>query len=278
MDLIGHCAVAEMSGALVEEEVYGPGIVELMFPNYAHCHDWAYGHVWEPEQFGAWQRTGERLRAHIICDWVIHYGTKRTDVKEKVGWVYQRMEIAGKLATEFFATAVREGMLDAQMPDLANWTEKKRLDFAHSFVEYAVDLILAERTITPKRFQAIKKGLAQLADPDGYGSYPWAINMFQSMGVTSEQSSEFITNSIYRMARDGMESATPEEFAIRTAAHKYSFRIDEKTIRYVRGYLERIAGELDLDEIKAVCDDIVAAIRQPDSIYSGPWVKVPPAA
>jgi hypothetical protein len=246
-----------------------------MFPNYAHCHDWAYGHCWEPERFGKLTRTGERLRAHIICDWVIHYGTKRTDVKEKTGWAFQRMNIAGKLVTEFFATAADEGMLDSELPDLAAWTEKKRLDFAHSMVEYAVDLILAERTITPARFQGIKTGLAKLAENHGYGSCPWALNMFQELGVASERDSDFILKSIYLMARDAVESTSPEEFAIRTAAHKYNFRIDPGTIKYVRGYLEQIAAELDLNEITALCDQIAGVISQPKSIYSGPWQHVP---
>jgi hypothetical protein len=271
MDLVGHCAVAEMSGVLKEEEVYGPGIVEVMFPNYAHCHDWAYGHVWEPERFGKLARTGERLRAHIICDWVIHYGTDHTHIKEKVGWAFKRMDIAGKHVTEFFATAAHKGMLRTELPDLATWTEKKRLDFAHSMVEYAVDLILTERTITPKRYQAIKDGLAPLATNDGYGSCPWALNMFRELGVTSERDPDFILWSIHQMARDAVESESPKEFAIRTAAHKYGFEINPETISYVRSYLERIAGELDLEEVTALCDQIAAVIKQPESIYSGPW-------
>jgi hypothetical protein len=273
MDLVGHCAVAEFSGVLKEEEVYGPGIVELMFPNYMHCHDWAYSSCWEPEQYGALTETVGRLRAHIICDWVIHYGTAQTHFKDKCGWVFQRMGLAEKVMDDFFEGALAGDHFEGAPPDLSAWGQKQRLDFAHSFVEYAADLMMAEHTVTPKRFATIKQGLGRLADGDGYGSFPWALNLFESLGTSSERGRDFIVKSIHQMARDAVESTSPEEFAIRTAAHKYAIRTTPESLRYVRGYLERIAGDLDWTEISALCRQIAGVITDPESIYTGPWQK-----
>jgi hypothetical protein len=271
MDLVGHCAVAELSGILKEEEVYGPGIVELMFPNYMHCHDWAYSSCWEPEKYGALTQTVGRLRAHIVCDWVIHYGTAQTHFKDKCGWVFQRMNIAERVMDDFFAGALAGGHFEGKPPDLASWGQKQRLDFAHSFVEYAADMMLAEHTITPARFKTIKDGLGRLAHGEGYGSSEWALKMFADLGTTSERSPEFIIKSIQQMARDAEESVTPEEFGVRTAAHKYAISTRPESLRYVRNYLEKIAGELDREEISTLCQGIAGVISNPESIYSGSW-------
>jgi len=273
MDLIGHCAVAELSGVLREEEVYGTGIVELMFLNFAHCHDWAYSHCWEPQRYRGLERTAERIRAHMICDWVIHYGTERTHVKEKCGWAFQRMKIADWFSNEFFLGAAARGFFKSKAPDPSSWNEKKRLDFAHSFVEYASDILLARRAITAVRFRAIKDGLVRLACHEGYGSDRWVFDMFDQLGITSDQSREFISASVHQMARDATESSCPEEFATRTAIHKYGLRADPEVIRYVRSYLERIAAELDEDELVALCHQIGRVIRDPGTIYTGPWRK-----
>lgn len=271
MDLVGHCVVAELSGVFSEDEVYGLGTVELMFLNYAHCHDWAYSHCWKPELYGELERTVERMRAHMICDWVIHYGTEQTDVKEKCGWVYQRMNIAEELMQDFFSGAESRGLLAGTSLDTSSWTKKQRLDFAHSFVEYALDILLSPQRITATRFGAIKDTLIKLASHEGYGSDNWALDLFDRLGVTSDRNREFIVASMHQMAEDAAKASCPEEFAVRTALHKYEICDSSEAVRYARSYLEKIAAELDESEILALCNQIGQVIREPDSIYTGSW-------
>jgi hypothetical protein len=98
--------------------------------------------------------------------------------------------------------------------------------------------------------------------------------MFERLGTTSERSPEFILKSIHQMAQDAEESSSPEEFAIRTASHKYGLHVDAKSIRYVRLYLERIAAELYLREVDSLCERIATIIHEPRLIYSGAWSGV----
>src|SRR5438105_15956515 len=105
MDLIGHCTCAEMSGTFEERDIYGQRSVELLFLNYMHCHDWAYDDCWRPEAFGDLEPIVRLIRAHMICDWVVHYGAEHTEAKKKKGWAYRRMMLAGRQRDEVFTKA-----------------------------------------------------------------------------------------------------------------------------------------------------------------------------
>ena len=264
MDLIGHCLVAEMSGRFHEDEIYGPGIVELMFLNYAHCHDWAYASCWNTQGFEReLEPTVQLLRAHMLADWVIHYGPNRAlgKRKKKKGWAYRRMMIAGRLLDRFFADAERRELL-VECVDPGEWDKKRRLDFNHSLVEYAVDFVLAPRVFTPKRFRKVKEGLSQLCHADGYGGREWAWDLFGHLGATSDRDRAFIEASMMQLGQDAVESNAPEEFAVRTSIHKYHLKLDEESVRYVRSILSEIAEEIDPDEVDALLAGISESIRE----------------
>lgn len=255
--------MAEMTGLFGEHDVYGPRIVELMFLNYMHCHDWAYECCWEPDAFGRLAPVVRLIRAHMICDWVVHYGTERAIAKKKRGWAYRRMMLAGVRREEFFAGAARRGLL-ADMPaaPTASWQKKQRLDFDHSLVEYAADLLLAPLSVSPARFRAIQQGLSALCREDGYGGTRWAFQLFETLGSRTDQTHDFLLTAARQLGRDAIESQCAEEFAVRTAIHKYGLVLTKDSISYVHEVLSAIAAQLDASELGMICESIAARIVQ----------------
>lgn len=278
MDIVGHCAVAELSGSFDESEIYGPGIVELMMPNYVHCHDWAYRACWTPEEFPeADRRTVELLRAHIVNDWVVHYGTARTHVKEKCGWAFRRSGYAEGLAVEFFETAAARGLFAGEAPQARAFSERALVDFGHTFTEYAGDLLLADEFVTPARLQAIKQGFAQLERPTGHRSHGWVLETCARLGMTTDQSPEFIDASIRWTALDARMAEHISDLPVRTAMRKWKLRDDPAARDHIRAYLERIQEHLDRDELLQLLEAAGRIVAEPGRLYTGAWVTQGPA-
>jgi hypothetical protein len=278
MDIVGHCVVAELSGAFQEEEIYGPGIVELMMPNYVHCHDWAYRSVWTPEAFPAEdRRTVELLRAHIVNDWVVHYGTRHTHVKEKCGWAFRRSGFAESLAVEFFEGAAAAGLLEGGAADPRGFDERQLVDFGHTFTEYAGDMLLADEFVTPARLQAIKRGFAQLERESGHHSHGWVLATCDRLGMTTDHPRSFVEDSIRWMAHDAAQAETIVDLPVRTAMRKWRFHDDPRARRYIHESLERIAARLDRSELRELLTEAGRIVADPARLYSGPWVDQRPA-
>lgn len=264
MDLVGHCVTAQRSGAVPESDIYGPRIVELMYLNYMHCHDWAYLRCWHPDDFGPLAEVSRIIRAHMICDWLVHYGVIGSQVKKKCGWAYRRMMLAGSLRRQFFQEVLDSGLMrDPDCADVDSWTKKARLDFDHSMVEYAIDLRIAPRYFTPDRLTQIKAHLGRLCNPDGYGGARWAFEMADRLGVSSDRDRDFIRTSLFHLGTDAIEVESADEFAVRTALRKYGLHLNPKSIAFVRGFLQRISDRIQDEELETVCAGISATIAQP---------------
>src|SRR5690349_24654907 len=96
MDIIGHLAVIEHAG-VANGEVWGDEAVLALFPNLAHCHEWAYHRLRatvEGTEEEPASRAAKLIEGHIITDWVIHYGPVLTPKPARIGWAYQEMSHA----------------------------------------------------------------------------------------------------------------------------------------------------------------------------------------
>lgn len=280
MDLIGHCAVALASGLHDEAEVFEGGLSEMMLPNIMHCHDWAYATVWEVDRFPDPLRSAaQRIRSHIVADWVIHYGVETTRAKRKCGWAYRRMGFVNRRAVRFFDDADFLGLLNSSAVHPDRWNKKRRLDFAHSIVEYAVDFLIAPGFMSPSRFRSVKRELAALDRAAPGDARTRLKRLFSSLGAWSDVSPGGLERSIDGMAYDAATSETPEDFAVLTTIRKYGFNDGQASRGYVRDFLDAAARELDQDEVSSLVEQLSKLAADPDAFYDGPLVVDPvPAA
>lgn len=279
MELIGHCAVAAKSGVHTEQDVFGEGVIELMIPNILHCHDWGYQHVWEVENFpDDLHYVVTQIRAHIIADWIIHYGAEQTSVKRKSGWAYKHMGLAHGAAEEFFEEAMKLDLLSSSATHPSTWSKKKRLDFSHSITEYALDFILAPSLITKDRLKDIKRNLLQINQDNAPKGRKWLWATFERLGATTDQQEEMIGRGIEELALDAETAQAPEDFAVGTTLRKYGFHLDIKAGSFVRQFLERVADSIDQQEADEMCVEIAGVIADPAKIYTGPWRDTASAA
>lgn len=161
MDTLGHCYVAELSGEFSPADIYTRQFLTMLIPNIFHCHDWAYQHILSSTNICA-NREGRRLplreiKAHLIADWIIHYGSDWSTLeKRKCGWAYSKMGLSADGYRDFYAGLKASGLLldNAVLPE--DWTKKKRLDFHHSAVEYALDIIISDHFSSPSHFAALQ--------------------------------------------------------------------------------------------------------------------------
>lgn len=272
MDLIGHCAVAALSGVYDERDIFGPGIVELMLPNVLHCHDWGYRKLWNVASFDQpHSAVAMQMRAHIVADWVVHYGDAQTSDKRKEGWAYRRMGIAHRRATEFFAGACRCDLLRTEATGPEAWSKKRKLDFAHSITEYALDFIVAPVIMTPSRLVSIKSHLAKMTEDAGARGRGWLKATALALQIETDQPQDIVGRSIEALAYDASVAEGPETFAVGTTMRKYGFHVDGRSARYVRDFIEGIAADLDCGEVHNLCASIGRIIADPTLIYTGSW-------
>lgn len=272
MDLIGHCAVAALSGVHSERDIFGPGVVELMIPNVLHCHDWGYRNLWDISGIDhALRPVAEQMRTHIVADWVVHYGGVQTSEKRKDGWAYRRMGLAHRRAAEFFEGARRRDLLRTEATDPVSWSKKRKLDFAHSIAEYALDFIVAPSIMTPSRFADLKTHLGQMVDDEATRGRRWLKATAQALQVETDQPAEIVGRSIEALAYDACTAESPEAFAVGTTLRKYGFHVDRPSAAYVRDFIERIAADLAAREAHALCASVAEIVADPGLIYTGPW-------
>jgi hypothetical protein len=252
MYIVGHCFVASQSGLFDESEIYGPGLRTLMLPDYTSCHDWAYAQAWETGGV----RALELVRAHMIGDWVVHYGTSRAEPRVRRGWVYARMGPAVAFYDEFFTAATRAGLRADEPP-----RDSKR-GFSHSMVEYAIDTWLSRRGVFDAWFEPARAELLEIRGDGGLAALLGALGI--ESPLTGEPAALAAEVAGYR---DGVERSTaPEDFAFHGAARKFGLVPGEESRAFVASYQDRLLEELDGDEIATVCDLTVDAMKAPEAM------------
>src|SRR5215831_4445652 len=108
MYVVGHCVVTDRSGVWHTQEVYGEGILGLMFPDYVRCHDWGYGCCFEPW----WTESSvadRMIQAHLLGDYFVHFG-RGTRERRREGWAYRNMGVYARRYEQFFSRAAAAGI------------------------------------------------------------------------------------------------------------------------------------------------------------------------
>lgn len=263
MDIIGHLAVIEHAG-IAGAEVWEGDAVLALFPNLAHCHEWAYGQLrqaLEGPALGRDQgRAAKLIQGHIITDWVIHYGPKLTPEPQRIGWAYQEMHLATERLDGFIDQALAMGLSDHDPRD-HDTREHLERDFGHTSVECALDLRVGSHVANSAREVGLRQSLRRLHDPR------WATLMVSDVmaetgGFTREGAAKLgRTMSEYGAWAESIKH--PEDLAALTICTRFNWDYDRRTVDYVLDFLNDIERGLDEGQANELVEQIVTSIADP---------------
>ncbi|GAA0674421.1 hypothetical protein GCM10010193_29170 [Kitasatospora atroaurantiaca] len=262
MDIIGHLAVIEHA-ATAGSEVWEEDAVLALFPNLAHCHEWAYGRLKEAVQRQDEQpvdRAAKLIEGHIITDWVIHYGPTLTPEPQRIGWAYQEMHLAVDRMDGFFDNALRLGITDRDPRDHDTRAHLER-DFGHTSVECALDFRVGSHVADSVRENGLRQSLARLGDP-AFGRN-LAAEVFSGTGGYTKEPDSLLARTMGEYGDWASSIEHPEDFAALTLCTKFDWPYDRRTVDYVLEFLHGIERELDHDLAEQLVDEVVAAIADP---------------
>ena len=264
MDLVGHLTVIEEAGLGKERFLSEEEIIFAMFPNFAHCHEWAYKTLWNVHQKAS-DRDLRLIQGHMICDWVIHYGPRWTPVMERVGWAYHEMPLAVAELDPFMDKLVSEGHVECD-PRSQDSRDHLERDFGHTTIECALDFILANKYVGTDRLQKLAIAFERLALPEE--SLSRIQKTFEKVsGYTREPRSRLL-KTINEYARWSTYVTHPEQYAALTLMSKYNIKETPETLEFVVGFLKKISGLLDSGGLWQTYDQIVERIANPELAMS----------
>ncbi|MEU3563667.1 hypothetical protein [Kitasatospora sp. NPDC006786] len=269
MDIIGHLAVIEHAG-VSGAEVWEDDAVLALFPNLAHCHEWAYHHLRRtasgPPEGTEPSRAAKLIEGHIITDWVIHYGPQLTPQPHRIGWAYQEMHLATDRMDTFFDDALKLGIAerDPREHDTRKHLER---DFGHTSVECALDFKVGRRVADTDRERGLRASLARLHDQE------WARELVSSVlsetGGYTRESDDKLSRTMSEYGQWAYSIEHPEDFAALTLCTRYDWDCDRRTVDYVLDFLHAVERDLDPGLAEQLVDQVVAAIADP-RIMVGP--------
>ena len=264
MDLVGHLTVIEEAGLGQERFLSEEEIIFAMFPNFAHCQEWAYKNLWTIHQKAPdWDLR--IIQGHMICDWVIHYGPRWTPVMERVGWAYHEMPLSVAELDPFMNKLVSEGYVqnDPRTQDSRDHLER---DFGHTAIECALDFILAKKYVGTDRLEKMAHAFETLARPEE--SLSLIQKTFDKVsGYTREPDSRLL-KTINEYARWSTYVTHPEQYAALTLMSKYDIKETPETLEFVVEFLEKISRRLDSSGLHYMYDQIVERIANPELAMS----------
>lgn len=263
MDIIGHLAVIEHAG-IQGADVWEDDAVLALFPNLAHCHEWAYkvlrsaAQREEPEI--PQSRAARLIEGHIITDWVIHYGPRLTPDLQRIGWAYKEMHKATERMDEFFDQALAMGLTDRD-PRQHDTREHLERDFGHTSVECALDFKVGGQVADSHRETGLRNSLARLHDPK------WAADLVKDVltetdGYTKEPDS-VLSRTMAEYGAWAGSIAHPDDFAALTLCTRFDWNYDRRTVDYVLDFLHEVERDLDEGLAEELVDEVVATIADP---------------
>jgi hypothetical protein len=261
MDIIGHLAVIEHAG-VSGGEVWADDAVLALFPNLAHCHEWAYHRLRASVERGAKVRdhTGELIEGHIITDWIIHYGSVLTPDPQRIGWAYQEMPWAVDNMDGFFDRALRNGLVDDDPRD-HDTREHLERDFGHTSVECALDFWVGSEVADTQRERDLRASLRRLAEPSFNQSLVGQV--FDSTGGYTREPDSLLSRTMLEYGQWAEQVVHPEDFAALTICTKYDWPYNRATIDYVLDFLHQVEKRLDRGRAERLLEDVVASIADP---------------
>ncbi len=233
MYVLGHWATTRASDAFAAADLTGLGIVALMLPDIARCHDWGYARCHDPVPANDVDLA--LVRAHMLGDWYVHYGEGDQPIRR--GWAYRSMAPFARLYDEFFATAEAEGLRRPDMP------RDSIRGFAHTMVEYAIDTWVADHDpTTTEGFVAAKRALSDIPVDTAR-----ALLSRAGADFPAEQLETGIASFTDRIRR----CQTPHQFAFRAGAKKFGL-IGDAGVELVARFVRRGARQIPDAEFSAI--------------------------
>jgi hypothetical protein len=270
MDLIGHLAVIEESGVLAGDDLWGEQAVVAMLPNLAHCHQWAYEALWDAHRRSD-ATTARVLQSHMICDWVIHYGSKWTPVKERIGWAYDEMPKAAARLDSFMDHLSAHGLL-REDPREVDSREHLERDFGHTAVECALDFRLAARYAGGPRLASIGREFQRFGEPGVADEF--IAQVFHDLDGYTKEPPDVLRRTIDDFARWSGRVTRPYEFAAYTMIAKYGVEETDESLQFALDFLEVLSRNLDRSGTERMVSAIVERIADPELCivprYGGP--------
>jgi hypothetical protein len=258
MDIMGHLAVIEYAG-VEGEEVWSDDALLALFPNLAHCHEWAYRRLTDDLRRPV-ERSEKLIQGHIITDWVIHYGPKLTPERHRIGWAYDEAPPIADRLDKFIDRALAAGFAEVD-PRRHDTIEHLRRDFGHTTAECALDLGIGAEVVKTPRYEALKASLARMADPQFAGQL--VSDIFARLGGYTREGAAVLERTAREYGQWATDVRHPEDFAALTLCTKFDWPYDRPTVDYVLDFLHDVERRLDVSTKDRVVADIVSAIAEP---------------
>lgn len=260
MDLIGHLAVIEEAGLLRGDELWGKDALAAMFPNIAHCHQWAYESLWNAHQYTD-APIARTIQAHMICDWVIHYGAYWTPVRERIGWAYKEMPKAVDQLDRFMDHVVKKGYARQDPRSLDERSHLER-DFGHTAVECALDIRLAQKYTSQARLEAVCNQFTELGsqkNPDEF-----IRQVFAETGGHTLEPEAVLLRTVEDYARWSRIVKRSYEFAAFTILSKFNIEETPESLQFVVEFLDALSRSFAEGDMRQMVDQIVERIANPE--------------
>ncbi|MEU4771526.1 hypothetical protein [Micromonospora sp. NPDC023644] len=258
MDIMGHLAVIEHAG-VSDSRVWSSDALVALFPNLAHCHEWAYKRLREDIHQEV-NPTEKLIQGHIITDWVIHHGNTLTPQRHRIGWAYDEAPRIGAQLDSFIDNALSMGLAEND-PRLSDTREHLERDFGHTAAECALDLRIGMEVADTPRYDDLKRELAKLADP-AYAKTLVA-DVFDRTGGYTREGEELLSRTMSEYGAWADEVRHPEDFAALTLCTKFDWPYERATVDYVLTFLHDVGKGLDPGAADRLVADVVAAIADP---------------
>ncbi|GFZ66513.1 hypothetical protein RA263_17425 [Pseudomonas syringae pv. tagetis] len=267
MDTLGHCYVAELSGEFSSTDIYTQKFLTMLIPNIFHCHDWAYQLILNPSSEGMSALKADplfrQIKTHLIADWIIHYGYDWSSLeKRKCGWAYSKMGLSARNYLGFYAELKSSNLLldSAALPE--GWNKKKLLDFHHSAVEYALDIIIADHFSSISHFKALQDFFSVEVPLDDEKQFHTLLATLTDMGFNSDRDFKIWRKS-FQETLDAVRLADrAADIPIYGFAKKYGLNMTHDALTQARRFLYSIVDDIDPQEAFELCRSISQHIRR----------------
>lgn len=259
MDILGHVAVIDYSGITDTGELWGEHALYSIFPNLAHCHEWAYNELKRsPRLTGTVMR--DLITGHIVADWIIHYGPHLTPEPQRIGWAYDEMQNAVDRMDAFFDQMLADGVVDRDPRD-HDTREHLERDFGHTSVECALDMMTADEMVNSGYQTAFLNSLSRLADPAFCREL--VRDVFASTGGYTREPDEKLARTMREYGEWAASIRHPEDLAALTICTKFDWPYDRRCVDRVLEFLKNVSKGLHSAPRQRLMDEVVASIAQP---------------
>ncbi|MFS0752931.1 hypothetical protein [Oceanobacillus sp. 1P07AA] len=265
MDLIGHIKVIEDAGLSKGRLLNEEEILYAMFPNIAHCHEWAYQSLWNAHTDSN-NNLIRILQGHMICDYVIHYGPDYEENTSRIGWAYKEMPRALEMLDLFVEESKIRGFLEMD-PRLTSDKDRFIRDFGHTAVECALDFSLAEDFSGTDRLNNIRSAFQKLGREERGNKF--IEKVFKNTSGYTKEPLEKLLTTVDSYSNWSEKVKSPEEFAAFTLIEKYGLVDSTESLNFCVSFLKDLSDKLNKTKIDSMLYEITERVYNPNLAFQG---------